>query len=344
MNQSVSRRNFLKTVGTMTAAASMSYQTPTEKINKRDAMLSLLNTNDKQTYIPAAFFIHFDKSCHQGQAAIDKHFEYFRYTGMDFVKIQYERTFPPRPEIKKPEDWKRIPLYKLDFYEPQLGVVKGLVKAAKKEALVLITLYSPFMCAGHTTSDQLITEHIKENPEAVKKGMEIVTESVMLFAKECIKLGVDGFYASTQGGESGRFGDTRLFNECIKPYDLEVMKEINRSCIFNILHICDYNGPYDDLTPFLDYPGHVVNCNQKLKSKEMTLKEISKMFKRPYMGGMDRKGIIASGSKEAIKREVENVLSEAPEKFILGADCTLPGDIDWDTLRTVISMAHRYSR
>ena len=115
---------------------------------------------------------------------------------MDFVKIQYEREFPRVAAIQKPEDWKSMPMYKLDFYEPELQVVRGLVKAAKKEALVLITLYSPFMCAGHTSPDLI---HLNENPEAVKKGLEIVTDSLMLFVKECIRIGVDGFYASTQG-------------------------------------------------------------------------------------------------------------------------------------------------
>ena len=315
-----------------------------QKPNKREVMLDLLNRNKPQEYTPAAFFLHFDKSQHRGQPAIDKHLEYFRYTDMDFVKIQYENSFPHIPDIKKPEDWVRMPMYGKDFYEGQLEDVEGLVKAAKKEALVLVTLYSPFMCAGHTTSDQLISEHIKKDPENVKKGMEIITESKMLFVKECIKIGVDGFYASTQGGEKHRFDNPRFFNECIKPYDLAIMNEINRSCIFNILHICDYNGEYDDLSPFLDYPGHVVNCPPKIGSSTMTTAEISAMLKRPSMGGMDRKGIIVTGNKDEIRRAVKEVLSESPDKFILGADCTVPGDINWDNLRTAIQTAHLHRK
>ena len=69
-------------------------------------MLRLLDRSVRQTYVPAAFFIHFDQACHFGQAAVEKHLEYFRHTGMDFVKIQYERVFPPIPDIKRPEDWR----------------------------------------------------------------------------------------------------------------------------------------------------------------------------------------------------------------------------------------------
>ena len=49
--------------------------------------------------------------------AVDKHLEYFRYTGMDFVKIQYENKFPHRPEIVNPEDWAGMPRYDKSFYE-----------------------------------------------------------------------------------------------------------------------------------------------------------------------------------------------------------------------------------
>jgi uroporphyrinogen decarboxylase len=261
---------------------------------------------------------------------------------MDFVKIQYEITFPKITDIKTPDDWAKMPLYKEDFYEPQLKVVEGLVKKGKSEALVLCTLYSPFMLAGQTTSAEMVTEHIKESPEKVKKGMEVITESLMGFVKVCVKAGVDGFYASTQGGESFRFDDDVSFNECIKPYDLAIMEELNRSCVFNILHVCDYHGGYDDLSPFLDYPGHVVNCSLKVGSKEMTAREASTLFGRPFMGGMERKGVIATGTKDEIKKAVEDVLREIPDRFILGADCTVPNDTDWDNIQTAISTAHSY--
>jgi len=311
-------------------------------MNKREAVLSFLDQSKPQEYIPAAFFLHFDPICHQGPAAVEKHLEYFHYTGMDFLKIQYEQGFPHLPQIQSPQDWAKMPFYKKDFYQPQLDVVAGLVKAAKAEALVLVTLYSPFMCAGHTTSDALISAHIREDPEAVKKGMQIITDSLMGFVKECVRLGVDGFYHSTQGGEAHRFQDQASFQECVKPYDLILMKEIRQTSLFNILHVCDYQDSYDDLSPFLDYPGQVVNCNPQVGNRKLSGAEISRMFRRPFMGGLERKGILATGSPEAVRREVEVVLKEAPDKFILGADCTVPSETSWDNLKLAIDIAHKW--
>lgn len=313
-------------------------------MNKRETVLSLLDDSTETPYVPAGFFIHFDEKYHRSQAAIDKHLEYFRYTDMDFVKIQYETRFPVRPEINKPSDWAKMPRYGRYFYEDQIGIAKSLVAAAGKEALVVVTLYSPFMCAGHSIGKSKLAEHLRENPEQTRRGIEIITESLMIFVQGCIEAGVDGFYHSTQGGETQRFEGDPIFDECIRPYDLALMEAIERSCEFNILHVCDYEGSYTDLSPFLDYPGHVVNASLQLDERRLTGQEVSDMFERPFMGGLDRHGIINTGSETEIQAAVEAVCQQAPEKFILAADCTLPGEIDWDRIKLAITTAHNFKR
>jgi len=196
------------------------------------------------------------------------------------------------------------------------------------------------MLAGQGAGADVVTAHIEENPQAVKKGMQIITDSLMGFVKECIRLGLDGFYTSTQGGERGRLSSLDLFDQCIRPYDLELMQEINRLCPFNILHVCDYHLPYPNLSPYLDYPGQVVNASLDLTEGAVTARDVAKMFKRPFMGGLERKGVIAHGKPAEIRQAVEQTLSVAPEGFILAADCTVPADTSWDNLRLAISIAH----
>ncbi|HSM23818.1 MAG TPA: uroporphyrinogen decarboxylase family protein [Anaerolineaceae bacterium] len=312
-------------------------------MNKRELVMQVLEENKPQAYIPAGFFIHFDPKYHHGQAAIDKHLEYFHYTGMDFVKIQYEKVFPFRKEILNPEDWVNMPKYGIEFYQEQVEVARGLVKAAGKDALVIMTLYSPFMCARDTVGGVMLVKQIRENPEAVKKGMEIITESLRIFVRACIEAGVDGFYHSTQGGETNRFEGSPLFDECIKPFDLSLMNEINEKCHFNILHICDYIASYSDLTPFLEYPGHVVNSSLTLGKRTITAQQVVDLFQRPFMGGVERLGTIANGTPAEIETMIRQVLKNAPHRYILGADCTLPSTVDWDNIRLAISLAHSES-
>ena len=313
-------------------------------MHKRDVMFSLIDRHQLPPIVPAAFFLHFDPAFRVGQAAVDKHLEYFRYTGMDFVKIQYEKPFPPIPAIRAPEDWVKMPRYGLDFYAEPLAVVEGLVQAAKRDAVVVVTLYSPFMSAGHTAGDAVLTDHLRRDPEKVRRGMEIITDSLLLFVRECIRLGVDGFYHSTQGGEAGRFADPDIFAQYVKPYDLILMEEAARACPFNILHVCDYQRDYDDLTPFLDYPGHVVNCPLKVGSQTLTPAEAARLFRRPYMGGLERTGVLATGTPTQVREAAEAVLRAAPERFVLAADCTVPGDTPWENLKTAVDAAHAWAR
>ena len=311
-------------------------------MNKRDVMLNLAAGSSTPPYVPAAFFLHFPAAFHAGTAAVEKHLEYFHYTGMDFIKIQYEATFPHRAEIQTPDDWAQLPHYGRDFFAGQLEAVEGLVRAARREAVVVVTLYSPFMCAGHTTSTEMVEEHLRREPEKVRRGLQIITDSLLGFVHDCIRAGVDGFYMSTQGGEAGRFADPRIFSESIRPYDLALMEEAQRACPFNILHVCDYQREYDNFTPFLDYPGTVVSSPLKAGARTLTPRQAGELFGRPYLGGLERLGVIAHGTPEQICDAVDSVIAQAPPRFILGADCTVPSETPWDSLKAAIDAAHAH--
>ena len=132
--------------------------------------------------------------------------------------------------------------------------------------------------------------------------------------------------AFTLQARAGRPSDSEpwdLFRKYIKPTDLVVWDEIG-SCPFNILHICDYEGGYADLSPFLDYPGQIVNSSLKLDDRSLTAKEVAHLFGRPFMGGLERKGVLATGDAQAVRQAAGAALAEAPERFILAADCTVP--------------------
>jgi uroporphyrinogen decarboxylase len=337
-----SRRGILRTRLPFTSAFVLRLER-SDTVNKREMMLSLMGGEAPlgeapPGYTPAAFFLHFGPRYQEGQAAIDRHLQFFRKTGMDFVKIQYEQGMS-QFAVTSPADWAHAPRLTEEDFEPTVRVVRGLVEAAGREALVLLTLYSPFMWAAHLAGDDVLQNHLRDYPAQAAKGLEISTENVLALVRVAQRAGVDGFYASSQGGEAFRFGGTDLFERLVKPTDLAVWEEI-ASSRFNILHICDFDGAYDDLTPFLDYPGQVVNCSLEVGGRRMTPKEASAMFGRPFMGGLERKGVLATGTVEDVRRAARAVLAEAPERFILAADCTVPGDTSWENLETAISVAH----
>lgn len=306
-------------------------------------MLRYVEGQSVGDYIPAAFFLHFGDDYRSGSSAVRRHQEFFAFTDMDFVKIQFELPFPT-VVITESSGFEAVPCLPLDYYAPQLEVVKGLVDTMKPEALVLLTLYSPFMILGQMVGQQTVTDGLARDPESVFKGIETVTESLLTFVRECNAIGLDGFYHSSQGAECHRLHSREDFVKWVKPSDHLLMNEIEDSFDFNILHICDYHqeyGGYDDLTPFLDYPGHVINVSTEIGGRSLSPATLSKQFGRPYLGGMNRLGALASGSEDEVRIAARQVLSDAPPRFILGADCTVPASTPWQNLRAAVEEAHR---
>ena len=131
-----------------------------------------------------------------------------------------------------------------------------------------------------------------------------------------------------------------FFDNFVKPYDLKVMGEANDGTKMNILHICDWEGTYDDLTRFKDYPGQIVNTPIDLNGKEFTLQDGYKLFKRPVLGGLDRKKEIIHSSEDEIAELVDKVLDKAPKgKTMLGAECTV-SDAPLGNIQTAVYTAH----
>jgi uroporphyrinogen decarboxylase len=120
-------------------------------------------------------------------------------------------------------------------------------------------------------------------------------------------------------------------------------KEVSQLVSCNILHVCDYDGSYEEFDlRFQDYPGQVVNVPLSADHKPLSLRRAAEIFQRPVMGGLDRHGIIGKGSPEEVRKATIEVLKEAPARFVLGADCTVDRNISPENLKTAIQTAHEY--
>jgi len=311
--------------------------------SKRDLVMQVLDMSKIPSYIPSGFFMHFGV---KGDAAVKAHCDYFRATGMDFVKIQFdEQGLAENKEIKTPGDWSKIPILSEKWFEPSINLLKNLIKELKTEALIIQTLYSPYQMAKQAVPCETLVKHVYQDPESVSRGMENITLSIMNFVHAAVRLGVDGFYTCTQGGETNRIADRNLFNRTVKCYDMILYKDVSELVPFNIMHICDYEGTYEEFeTKFSDYPGQVINVPLEADGKSLTLNMASAIFNRPVMGGLDRHGVLSKGSVDDIKKAVVEVLKNAPPNTILGANCTVDNKIPIENLRAAINTAHEFRK
>lgn len=311
--------------------------------NRRERILQVLDQSRPNDYVPAGFFLHFENKL--GRKAVEDHKAFYKATNMDFVKVFYEIAVP-KIDIQSGKDWEKVPVYSEEFFAPQVAVIEDLAREFGKEAFILPTVYSPLALAHQTLGrGKDFKKLIEEDPKAFGQAIKNLSLSIENYLRSARKHGADGFYVSSQGGD-GNTISPKIWKEQIRPWDKHVSEVANEIGLINILHICDYGTPYKNaeaLYEYADYPASIINVPLKFSDgSTLNLKEAQKRFGRPIFGGLERLGVISKGTLEEAKAEVDKVLKDAAPNFILGADCTVPGDTDWEKLRAVIDYAHTW--
>ena len=313
--------------------------------NRRERILQVLDQSRPNEYVPAGFFLHFENKL--GRKAVEDHKAFYKATNMDFVKVFYEIAVP-KIDIQSGKDWEKVPVYSEEFFAPQVAVIEDLAREFGKEAFILPTVYSPLALAHQTLGrGKDFKKLIEEDPKAFGQAIKNLSLSIENYLRSARKHGADGdgFYVSSQGGD-GNTISPKIWKEQIREWDKHVSEVANEIGLINILHICDYGTPYKNaeaLYEYADYPASIINVPLKFSDgSTLNLKEAQKRFGRPIFGGLERLGVISKGTLEEAKAEVDKVLKDAAPNFILGADCTVPGDTDWEKLRAVIDYAHTW--
>ncbi len=287
--------------------------------------------------VPASFWYHFTRDNAQGAASVQAHLDYYRASGVDFLKVMNEHPYVANVAINTPADWRKVRPAPLSapFYQQQLDEIKRIVDQVQGECLVITTIFGPFSSGNHA-SNNTVTAHVKVDPAAVSQGLAAIGESLGAFGAACVAAGAAGIYYSAQGGEEERFTEQE-FLRCIKPADLAALDAFKDRGEFHLLHICK---DHVRLPLYAGYPGHAVNW--AATKHNPTLKEGRAIFKRTIVGGMDDRGIIVNGSPDAIHSAVRAIISDFGETgLMIGADCTLPTDIAVANIRAAVEATAR---
>lgn len=307
-------------------------------MSKRENVLKVLN-GEKADYIPSGFWIHFeDEVIAAGvDAQVKAHKEFAEATNMDIIKIMNEYEFRREEKVETADDWNNIKALPKDddLFTKQHDVMNKTLELLDGEVYTLGTVHGIVASLSHSSglsysdSPEIIMEHAKENKEAVLNAIKATTENVINMLHVVQNTEVDGIYYAALGAEKHRF-TREFFEEFIKPYDLMVLEAIkDDKKIF--LHMCKDNV---DLERFADYPADVVNW--AIHDGDYSLAEGAEIFAdKVVLGGMDdRSGVLVEGTEEKIAEKIASIKEEIDNnRLILGADCTLPTEIDYERIR-----------
>jgi uroporphyrinogen decarboxylase len=283
--------------------------------------------------VPASFWFHFPAQQARGQAAVDAHLDFYRRSGVDFLKVMNEHPYQPGVEIQEPADWARLRPAPLSspFFQDPLDELKRILDALGGDCLVITTIRNPLQANGRDTACRLSTAHLQADPVPVSRGLAAIAESLAAYAAACLEAGAAGIYFSAKGGEEDRFEED-LFREHVQPHDRTVLQAVEGRGEMNVLHLCGENLR---LPLYADCPAHAVNW--AVGKNRISLAEGRDLFGRPVVGGVDNRGAVVGGAPDEIRAEVHRVLRGAPARgFLLGADCTFPTDVAVENLRTAV--------
>ena len=190
--------------------------------------------------------------------------------------------------------------------------------------------------------EPLMRKLMEEDPQAVADclmRMSLgIAELNKILLTEC---GADGIYFSC--ANQANFFSREFHQKYVAPSEKFVLDEAKKIRDMHILHICGYHGHGNDLSLYTDYDAAAYSV--AVNAEETTMAEAKKLFhNRAVIGGFTQDGIIYKGSKEELKKATWELLDGMGQVgVVIGADCTVPTDIDDDRLNWVREAAEEYA-
>lgn len=324
--------------------------------DKRTLVLDTLEGRG-HSRIPVGFWFHFvhpetqdalkDRSIPQQN--VDGHKSFFQKFQPDFVKLMTDGYFNyPNESLKNVTSAKALKNIKPIGKDHQW--IREQVELAKKQRALFsynpVTFYNIFgpattlkILLGGFTDEGAKKEAdlILEDKDAVKYALDVIAQDLATLAKAVIsESGADGIYLSVQNVQDSRITE-ELYKEVVAPSEIKILEEVKTVSRHSILHICGYEGARNHLEWYKDYPVDIVNWAVAVEG--VSLEEGRKIFgDRIVLGGFGntKNDVLYKGTEEQIKAETKNIVSKAgKDRLIVGADCTVPYDIDLNHLEWV---------
>lgn len=342
--------------------------------DKRQLVWDALNNRETER-VPVGFWFHFaaDQEFYKGledeavvRKNIDGHLKFYEAFKPDFVKLMSDGFFgypnAALANVKSARDLAAIKPIGADhpWFEKQVSLVKELTAKFGAEVFTFYNIFGPattlkFLLGKDGDGNRALADLILEDAKAVRRALDVIANDLATLASRVIaEGGADGIYLSVQNVQDKRISPA-VYRSVIAPSEKAVLKAANgvgkaahaknsgRAGASNILHICGYEGSRNDLSLYRDYDAKAINWAVTVEG--VPLSAGKELFRgKTVIGGFaNGKGsLIHKGSREAVEAYADGLLAGAGRKgVIIGADCTVPSDIDLARLEWIRARASR---
>ena len=234
------------------------------------------------------------------------------------------------PRIKSVSDWAGLTVNTMDMsaWAETVGAAKGVYEHYKGIAPVLVTVFNPLTTAMKMSADQFIN-HLRQDPDTVKKGLDVISDTTQLFIDALIDIGVDGIFLATQVASYDKM-TLEEYEKYGRPYDLRILERAEEKMWFNVMHM-HAGAPMFEL--LCRYPVQALNWHDRLVEKYDLRTGRGICGDKLLIGGVDEFGALKNGSDAELKAQLEDALSQVEDgRLILGPGCCVPLDVSEDRI------------
>jgi len=292
---------------------------------------------------PISFWYHFGADRIAGDAAFRAHIRHVEEYDLDFLKIMDDNRYP-RPAsasgaISHRADLEELSVLRGDegTFGRQLDLISRLAERFSGRLRMTTTLFNAWSTLRQMTEpdtgehgpptlgphgpdprDVQMTRWLREAPETLQNALEVISQSLANYARQCLAAGADGIFLSVRDD----FVDTPengagTYDRLVRPGDLTILGGAS-SGSFNLLHVC---GRALDFPRFSNYPVNVINWADRYAGPSIA--EIAGRIRPAICGGLDNLGTMVSGSPQACAAEVADAIRQAGgHPLLIGPGCT----------------------
>ncbi|MGT2666512.1 uroporphyrinogen decarboxylase family protein [Streptococcus rifensis] len=327
-------------------------------VSKRELVVKAFN-GEVVDRVPVGFWFHFTEkeewlngldSENIYQKNLQGHQKFIKSVKPDFIKLMSDGFFRyPSPVIregvKSVTELEAISPLPDDhpWFDKQVQLVKDIKASFDEDIVALYNIFSPathlkWQLANEVSAgDDQLADLLLENPDAVQTVLTVIANDLAKLVKRLLKeVPIDGIYFSVQGVQDHRI-NSDVYPTYIQPADLIVLEAAGGEDGLNILHICGYEGASNNIAVYKDYPAKVFNW--AVKPENVSLKNGRELFGgKTVLGGFEneKNSLIYKGIRQEIEQEAKTILSEnGRQGIILGADCTIPSDIEVERIQWI---------
>jgi len=221
--------------------------------------------------------------------------------------------------IKEPGDWEKLAVLDptSEHLAGQLACLRLIRQGLSPETPLIQTIFNPLSQAKNLAGNDLLIEHLHKYPEAVMKGLEIISKTTIKFIEALHDTGVDGIFYAIQHAQGSLLSLDEYKNFGLAS-DQKVL-EGTHDFWCNMLHLHG-RDVYFSLLRLYNF--QIINWHDR--ETFPSLGKALTLTKSALCGGL-RQDTLVLEDQAQVKTEAADAIEQTKgQRFILGTGCVVP--------------------